>query len=73
MHTSVKNATSNFHPPLRIVIATMAFGMDNCPDVHQIIHRGVPQNADMYVQEIGRAERDGKLSWALILTSLHIG
>ena len=59
------------HPsPLRIVIATIAFGIDiNCPDVCQIIHWGVPQNAAMYFQESGRAGRDGKLSCALLLTS----
>ncbi len=46
--------------PLRIVIATISFGMGiNCPDV--------PKNAEMYVQESGRAGRDGKLSCALIL------
>ena len=39
---------------LRIVIATIAFGMGiDCPDVHQIIHWGVPDNEEMYVQETG--------------------
>ena len=53
---------------LRIVIATIAFGMGiNCCDVRQIIHWGVPSDAEMYVQESGRAGRDGELSCALIL------
>jgi ATP-dependent DNA helicase RecQ len=54
--------------PLRVVIATIAFGMGlNCPDIHQIIHWGVPQDAEAYVQESGRAGRDGKQSLAIIL------
>ena len=74
-HQSAKNAIlEQFKHPssLRIVIATIAFGMGiNCPDVRQIIHWGVPQNAEMYLQETGRAGRDGKLSCALLLTSPH--
>ncbi len=58
--------------PLRIVIATIAFGMGiNCLDVRQIIHWGVPEDAEMYVQESGRAGRDGKFSCALIFKSPH--
>ena len=33
--------------PLRIVIATIAFGMGiNCPDVRHVIHWGVPDDAE---------------------------
>ena len=54
--------------PLRIVIATIAFGMGmNCPDIRQIIHWGVPEDAEAYVQESGRAGRDGKRCLAIIL------
>lgn len=53
--------------PLRVIIATIAFGMGvNCPDVRQVIHWGVPDDAEMYVQESGRAGRDGKLACALL-------
>jgi ATP-dependent DNA helicase RecQ len=48
---------------LRIVIATvtMAFviGID-CPDVHFIIHLGVPCDFETYIQQVWRAGRVGK-------------
>lgn len=74
-HQAVKNTILEQFTspsPLRIVIATVAFGMGiDCPDVRQIIHWGVPQNAEMYIQESGRAGRDGKLSCALLLKGRH--
>ncbi len=40
---------------LHVVIATVAFGMGiDCPDVREVIHWGVPEDAEMYVQESGR-------------------
>ncbi len=70
-HETVKNKIiSQFTQPssnLRIVIATIAFGMGiNCSDVRHVIRWGVPVDAEMYVQECGRAGRDDELSCATI-------
>lgn len=53
---------------LRIVIATVAFGMGiDCPKVREVVHFGPPDDLESYVQETGRAGRDGLPSLALLL------
>ena len=44
---------------LRVVIATIAFGMAvDFPNVQRVIHWGPPEDVELYVQETGRAGRD---------------
>lgn len=52
---------------LRIVVATVAFGMGlDCLNIHRIIHWGPPSDLESYIQETGRAGRDGEVAQAII-------
>ena len=56
---------------LKIVIATVAFGMGiDCPNIHRIIYFGPPSNVECYIQETERNGRDGLLTNAILH---HIG
>jgi ATP-dependent DNA helicase RecQ len=59
---------------LSFVICTSAFGMGiNKPDVRWVVHFHAPLLLSEYVQEVGRAGRDGKAAEALTLISEPTG
>jgi RecQ family ATP-dependent DNA helicase len=62
--------TGRVSPAAPVIICTNAFGMGlDVPDVRLVVHWQHPGSVEDYLQEFGRAGRDGKQSLAVLFTN----
>ncbi|MBP2000507.1 ATP-dependent DNA helicase RecQ [Paenibacillus shirakamiensis] len=64
------NQEAFLYDDIRVMVATNAFGMGiDKSNVRYVIHYNMPKNMEAYVQEAGRAGRDGEPSDCILLFS----
>ena len=70
-HTRQKKQAAWLAEVTPIIVATNAFGMGiDKPNVRLVVHLGLPTTLEAYYQEAGRAGRDEKKAYAVLLYTL---
>jgi ATP-dependent DNA helicase RecQ len=75
-HAGLQNEVKDFRQDrwkrgvVQVMVATNAFGMGiDKADVRTVVHMDLPDSLEAYFQEAGRAGRDGKKAYAVLLYS----
>jgi len=75
-HAGLRNEVKDFRQErwrkgtVQVMVATNAFGMGiDKADVRTVVHMDLPDSLEAYFQEAGRAGRDGKKAYAVLLYS----